>query len=208
MEKLIYKRLTKRDIDPAVKCIVKVFLYDEPMTKNLEISEKEFEVFVRIVCEKMTKKNLSYICKGSSNEVIGFCLNEDLITPTPKEMENVTKKMESIFELLSQLDKRYIKDKNLEEDTFFHLFMIGVLKKYRNQGIVQKLILKSIELAKLKGFKRILTEATSFKSQKLFSQKFGFNMLFSLNYKRFTYNGLKVFENIGEKSCKLLELKI
>lgn len=208
MERVKYNLLTKRDMKSTTQCIVKTFLCDEPMTKNLGISKKEFEYFAKIICEKMVKEKLSYVCKNLSNRIIGFCLNEDLITKPLKGIEMVTQKMEPIFKVLGGLDKLYLKDKTRKRNYFFHMFMVGVLGEYRSKGLAQKLISNSIELANLRGFSKILTEATNISSQNLFIQKFGFNELYDVNYKKFEHNGLKVFQNIGEKYCKLLELKI
>lgn len=208
MDTLKYNLLTKKDVDLTIKCMVKTFLHDEPMTRNLKISEKEFKYFAKIICEKMIKEKLSYICKNLSNEVIGFCLNEDLITEPPKSIKRVTQKMEPIFNVLDRLDKLYLKDKTRKRNYFFHMFMVGVLRKYRGKGLAQKLISNSIELANLRGFNKILTEATNISSQNLFIQKFGFKEMYNINYKKFEHNGLKVFQNIGEKYCKLLELEI
>src|SRR4030042_6361779 len=177
MKKLRYKLLTKKDANLTIKCMIKTFLYDEPMTKNLEISKKEFEYFAKIICEKIVKKKLSYICKITSNEIIGFCLNEDLITEPVKGIKRVTQKMEPIFKVLNRLDKLYLKNKIKKRNYFFHMFMVGVLKEYRGKGLAQKLISNSIGLANLRGFSKILTEATNISSQNLFIQKFGFKEL-------------------------------
>ena len=208
MDRLKYKLLTKKDIGATIKCMVKTFLYDEPMTRSLKIPEKEFEHFTKLICGKMAEERLSYICKNSFNEVIAFCLNEDLITEPLKGIENITPKMKPILNVLEKLDALYLRDRNRKRKVFFHMFMVGALREYRGRGIVQRLITNSIRSAKSKGFCKILTEATSLKSQNLFIKKFGFDELYKLDYKRFAYNKSRVFENIGEKYCKLLELNI
>ncbi|MEK6888605.1 MAG: GNAT family N-acetyltransferase [Nanoarchaeota archaeon] len=208
MQNLTYTLLTEDDLTSAVKCVVETFLYDEPMTKNLGITAKEFEYFAKIICEKMIEEKLSYICKDGSNRVVGFCLNEDLITNPPSGIENVTTKMEPIFNILEKLDKLYLKCRAKERNIFFHMFMLGVLRESRGQGIAQKLVANSIKLAKSKSFSKIVTEATNINSQTLFTKKFNFKELHKTDYKKFENNRLKVFQNIGEKYCKLLELNI
>ena len=58
MEKLECHLLTKPYLTSTVDCVTKVFLYDEPMTRALGMSEAEFQTFVRVVCEKAVNDRL------------------------------------------------------------------------------------------------------------------------------------------------------
>ncbi len=62
--------------------------------------------------------------------------------------------------------------------------MAGSLREYLGKGVIQRLIINSIRLAKLEGFCKILTEATNLKSQNLFIKKFYFNELYKIDYKK------------------------
>ncbi len=148
---LEYSLLKEKDIDSTIKCVVKVFLYEEPMTKSLGITESEFKSFVDIICNEMVTKKLSYICKDN-DKVVGFCLNEDLISNSPKELSRVTYKMNPIFNILEKLDTLYLKDKKKKINYFFHLFMVGSLPEYRKWGIAKELTRRSINLATKKNF--------------------------------------------------------
>src|SRR3989344_5982114 len=132
-----YSLLTDKDALSVVDCVVKTFLYDEPMTKNLGISESEFKVFVTVICNKCVKEKLSYVCKNFRGKVIGFSLNEDLISDEEFHFDKITQKMAPIFSILESLDSSYLKNKSKKKNVYFHLFMGGTLLKYRNKGIVK-----------------------------------------------------------------------
>jgi ribosomal protein S18 acetylase RimI-like enzyme len=207
MDKLKYSLLTNKDLPSAVDCVVKTFLYDEPMTKSLGITESEFKVFATVICKKCIREKLSYVCKNSQNKVIGFCLNEDLISDDSSSFDKVTKKMNPIFNILEMLDSSYLNDKQKIKNFFFHLFMVGSLSEYRNQGVAKKLIEKSLALAKKRKYKFVLTEATNLKSQNLL-KKFNLEEVRKIEYSIFNFNGANIFKDIGEEYCKLMELKI
>ncbi len=206
MGRLKFSLLTNKDFPLVIDYVIKVFLYDEPMTKKLNVTESEFKDFVTIVCEKCAKERLSYICKDN-NRVISFCLNEDLISEGNSPFDKVTEKMNPIFSILETLDSSYLRGKQKTRNTFFHLFMAGTLSEYRNKGVVTRLIKKSLALAKKRKYKIALSEATNLKSQNLL-KKFNFGEVGIIKYSDFKFNGSYIFKDIGEDYCKLMELKI
>lgn len=207
MNKLNYSLLTQKDIPSTITCVIKVFLYEEPMTKTLGITESEFKIFVKAICKKTAKEKMSYVCK-ENNKVIGFCLNEDLITKPFPESTRITSKMNPIFKLLKELDKEFLENKKVSKKIFFHLFMIGSLKEYRNQGIAKKLTANSLALAKKMKFKEVVTEATSTNSQNLLKKHFNFREFTEIKYGKFKFSKRLPFKDLGEESCKLMTLKL
>ena len=111
MEKLKFSLLTNKNLHSAIGCVVKVFLYDEPMTKNLKITEPEFKIFATLICKKCVLEKLSYVCKNPRNKVVGFCLNEDMVSGGDFSFENITEKMNPFFNILEMLDSSYLRDK-------------------------------------------------------------------------------------------------
>ena len=208
MGELKYSLLTKKDILSAINCVVKVFLYEESMTKSLNISNSEFRVFVKLICEKMAREKMSYVCKNNVNQVVGFCLNEDLVTEPLSKSVKITSKMNPIFVLLGRLDNSYFRNKKISQRKFFHLFMVGSLKEYRNKGIARELIAKSLALAKKREFELAITEATNLKSQNLFKNHFNFKEFKKIPYKKFKFKNKFPFKSIDEEYCKLMELKV
>jgi len=206
MNQFRFSVLNSKDLPNVVDCVTKVFLYDEPMTKNLHISLKEFRHFVNIICKRCTQDGLSYVCKNG-RKVVGFCLNKDLIQENSEEFNSITKKMNPILGLLGELDNSYLRFKLKSPGKFFHLFMAGSFREYRNKGIVSEMIVRSLNVAKKKKYKFVVAEATNIKSQSLL-KKFGFIEKNKISYSKFKFKNSKIFRDIGENYCKLMEIKI
>jgi ribosomal protein S18 acetylase RimI-like enzyme len=207
MGQLSYSLFKKKDIPATVECITKVFLYDEPMTKILKIKKSEFKIFIESICEKAVKEKMSYICKDG-DKVVGFRLNEDLISEPIPESIKITKKIDPIFALLDKLEEKFLKNKRRIKGKYFHLFMVGSLKEYQNRGIAKKLINKTLLLAKKKKFKKAVTKVTNIKSKTLLKKHFNFEEITKINYKTFKFRGESIFKNIDEKACTLMTLKL
>ena len=207
MNNLSCSVFTEEDIPSTIDCIVKIFLYDEPMTKSLGITESEFRTFAKAICERTAKEKMSYVCKDGAT-VVGFCLNEDLVTEPFSTSMNITSKMDPIFAILSSLDEEYLKNKERLKGRYFHAVMAGSLKEYRNKGIVKELASKSWALAKKKGFSEVVGEATNIKSQNLLQKYYNFNIAAKIDYETFEFEGKFPFKDINEKSCTLMSLKL
>jgi len=205
---LKYSILSKDDIPSTIDCVIKVFLYEEPMTRLLRISESEFQVFAELTCKKAAEEKLSFVCKNKDGRVVGFCLNEDLIATPLDSSLKITPKMDPIFDILNQLDTFYLKDKKPLKNKFFHLFMVGTLSEYRSVGIARKLIEKSLTRANKKRFQAVVTEATNFRSQNLLKKYFNFNTLKRISYEKFSFNDKFPFKSLGKESCDLMEWRI
>ena len=205
--KLKYNLLKEKDVSSTINCVVKVFLYEESMTKSLNITDLEFKFFASIICKEAVKRGLSYICK-ENKEIVGFCLNDEFTSTPLKELSKVTCKMNPIFKILETLDIAYLKDKKTEAKSFFHIFMVGSLPEYRKCSIAKEMVRRSIKLAKQKNFERVIVEATNLKSQNLFKNYFQFKTMQRLNYKTFKFDGEFIFRDIGEEDCELMELKL
>lgn len=76
MDALRYSLLTNKDLDSTADCVVRTFLYDEPMTKNLGITEPEFRVFATEICSKCVREKLSYVCKNEKGKLISKDIGE------------------------------------------------------------------------------------------------------------------------------------
>jgi len=207
MDQLKYNLLSRKYLPRTINCVTKVFLYDEPMTCSLGMSEFDFQIFSRVICERAVNEKRSYICTRG-DDVVGFALNEDLMAEPIPESAGIPSAMSPILSLLEGLDKNYLKGKRVSKGELFHLFMIGSLREHRNQGIVRKLIDKSLALAKRQGFGKVVTEATNMKSQNLFRTYFGFKDAINTPYGRYKFQSQRPFKDIGELSCNLMELKL
>ena len=97
--------------------------------------------------------------------------------------------------LLEQLEHWYIGAKSPQPGECLDLAMLAVDRADCGQGIAQKLVSVCLENGAAKGYRRAITMATNRTSQRVF-QKLGFNELFSVSYKDYTFDGNRVFASI------------
>ena len=78
----------------------------------------------------------------------------------------------------------------------FSFQVLSVHPNYRRLGIATKLVQKSIELARSRGFEVVKAEATGKYSQKLYT-KLNFDILFEISYNDYKVDGEVVFKNMA-----------
>jgi ribosomal protein S18 acetylase RimI-like enzyme len=90
----------------------------------------------------------------------------------------------------------------------FRIAFLAVKKEFRRHGIGRALVIKSLEIAKERGYKYAVCEASSHSSQHLF-QKLGFKLLKMFKYKEFIWNGEYPLSSIEDsEGCALMTIKL
>ena len=101
----------------------------------------------------------------------------------PNELTSGSSEAKSVFEQRARYDSPA------------NIFTIETLTSFCGRGIAQKLVSVCLENGAAKGYRRAITMATNRTSQRVF-QKLGFNELFSVSYKDYTFDGNRVFASI------------
>jgi ribosomal protein S18 acetylase RimI-like enzyme len=97
---------------------------------------------------------------------------------------------------------------NLPKGEHFRIAFLAVSSEFRCHGIGRALVMKSIEIAKQRGYKYIVCEASSETSQRLF-QRIGFKLIKLFKYKDFTWNGKHPLASITDsEGCALMGMKL
>ena len=204
MVNILCEVLRREHKDQASACLLKMFLFHEPMTRVIGLSEGEFRYFLEIQVGKAIKDELSVVAIDQENgQLVGCFISEDFVTTPPQGFEKVTPKLLPIFDLLETLDNQY-KDKNpVEPGKLLRMFMAGVYKEYAGTNITVKATRLMEETAKSRHYRACIAEATNPISQHIL-EKLGYTELHSLLYKDYTYKGEHVFKDVtfGD-SCKL-----
>jgi len=190
----------------ASECLAKAFL-KEPMAETLKISYNMMREFCLKVVSKAAKESkLSVVAIGPLNEqIVGVCINKDLLDPPINEDDLVNKKFYPIFELLDELDNRYRKENKINPNEMFHTLMIAVDSNSKSKNISSSLLEASFEIAKKRGYKKAIMEATGPISQHIAINKFGYKEFTSIKYSDYQFKNNYVFKHItNAPSCKLL----
>jgi hypothetical protein len=202
----LIKILEPEDVEEATQCILHNFLSGEPMCSALQLTEDDFELFIRLFTEKSAKEELSVIARHPvTNKFMGCIISEDMATEAPEGIENMSEKALPIVSLLEELDAEFLSKNPPIPGEFFHMLLCGVYKEFSGLQLTHLLTQESEKLAKERGYKLALIEATGPASQYVVKEKMGYKQQEALTYKTFSYNGSYPFASISNcESCLLL----
>ena len=138
---ILFQTMQPSDIEETATCISQVFSSFEPIAKALKISFNEFYRLAVPVCQKAADEEISIIAKDrKTGEVVGFIISEDFMTINPDSLEGMDNKFESVFSLLSELEKNYRSCHPVKAGQILHIFMLGVQEKYTKRHIATNIV--------------------------------------------------------------------
>lgn len=205
-----YEILTVKDLDEATDVLIDSFSQNEPMAICLNLARDEYVIPYRMICEAALTERLSIIARDvKSGRIVGCMINEDYAAGSLlKDIEpDNTGSFMPIISLLDQLNKLSSDATLMKTGECFHLYMLGVHKNYTTMkyNIPFAFMEIGMDLARSKGFKYMLIEATGYVTQKGAELIYKFKTLAFINYKTFIYNDKYCFKKIEKpESCKLM----
>lgn len=207
---LEYRVIQQEDVKAVTKCLADTFSHSEPMCSTVGITFDELYYFANLFTERAAKEGLSIVaCDTENDKIVGCLVSEDLTAQPPVGIENVTEKMEPVLEVLTQLEEQFFQhNQEVRQGEILHMFMGGVYPEYAGKQVLENLALKNEELAKNKGFNKILVELTG-KASQIVYKKLNYKELYNIEYNNFKFNGAKPFSGIANHdSCVIASKKI
>ncbi len=179
------------------------------MSEHLGITPDEFIQFAHLFIAKAASEGLSLVALNQEQRVIGSIIAEDYATEPPAGLETISEKFAPVFALLESLGERYVAMREVSPGSHCHLFMCGVYPAYTKRQLAQKLIRSVQDIARARGFKTSVCEATGYISQFMCGTRLGFNHLDEISYRTFLLDGKPVFAGITSvDSCVLYEQEL
>lgn len=216
---ILYRVMEQNDIEEAIQVLAQAFYDGEPMASDQATnwSYNDWLNFTKMFVPRMAHEGNTIVAvETNSNKIVGGFLNEDFSNPVPLEMNDFLSNsdgrcgvlMEGIDDLEKNLlDKFSIPVLNqVEKNRFFHLWMIGVLKDFRNKGIGYKLSKYSLEHARKNGFKYAFAECTGAYSTHILSEKLNGKIIYQIDYASWKHENEIPFQNLPALGHKALSL--
>lgn len=201
-EKISIEILLPKHVEGATACIADTFAEGEPMSQILGISKQEFTRFARLFIDKAAREGLSVVAINEEQKVVGAFIAEDYVTQPPLGLDTISEKFIPVFVLLESLSKRYLASQPVAEGTHYHIFMCGVYQQYANRHLGRKLEWFAEDVARERGYKVVVCEATGRISQFICANQLGFEYVDEINYQDFRLEGEAVFADIASvDSC-------
>jgi EAL domain-containing protein (putative c-di-GMP-specific phosphodiesterase class I) len=203
-----YDVLKKEHYDQAVNLISDSFCETHPMTKYLGITPIEFTPFARMIVTKAISDGLSMV--ALDNDKVSACtIVEDIANPLNIPIDTDSR-FKIIVSLFDNLGSDFFNERAMYKGHIAHLFMTAVDKRFHGHGLSRKINFESIRLAREKNFDFMCCEFTHDSNEKGTVNQLRNNKLLirSQQYKDFTFNGIKPFENLeGYASAYIWELR-
>ncbi|CAF3913470.1 unnamed protein product, partial [Adineta steineri] len=181
-------------IDIATPC-----RHEEPLAKCLELNEPID--FIKNIIKDALQDQCSFVVYDMQTEqLVGVCLNEIKFVD---DQHIINEKNYFILHFLNQMHKNINLFQQFQTNSLLHIFIIDILKNYRDYGLGLQLISASIEHAKKIHVKGIYAEATNIYSLNCFKQQ-GFQSYDQINYTNYDQIRLANLIDSHESRCQLV----
>ncbi|GMH95154.1 hypothetical protein TrST_g3262 [Triparma strigata] len=171
----------------VIRVFARTFFDEEVLGRSVGVTYEEMLAFCRTYVEVARLEQMSYIAveEGSSN-VVAFLMVEDVAGPTARTVKtgvmdalekSTSDSLGKVFHCLEGLHQVFkakigVDFRNpLRRGQYFHILSAGAVPEVRGSGIVMAMVAKMymhlVEGDGGKGYLGMVTEATSFASQRL-----------------------------------------
>lgn len=206
-EGIRYRIMRPEDMTEAADCFACSF-QREPMVRQLGIQKKEFLPFAHVCCQQAIDQGMGLVAiDEASGKIAGFTILQDALDEIQFDISEHQNFL-PIFEMLGQLQSKYISDKKITAyGDVVVSFVTGVQPEFQGTKVAFFLFGQSIELAKSKSYKKMITEVTGRLSQNGVRRRYAFSPYASILYREFLFDGQPIFGNIEDQSlsCVLME---
>ncbi|MBI3219002.1 MAG: hypothetical protein HYZ44_05795 [Bacteroidetes bacterium] len=204
---ILYRTMQSDDLNEVADCFARSF-QREPMVRQLGIEKDEFMPFALVCCRQAIEQGMGLIAiDDATGKIAGFTILQDALDEIPFDI-SAHQNFLPIFEMLGQLQSKYISDKKIVSfGDVVVSFVTGVQPEFQGTKVAFLLFGQSLELAKSKNYKKMITEVTGRLSQNGVRRRYAFTPYASILYREFLFDGQPVFGNIEDQSlsCVLME---
>lgn len=188
----------------TLQLFVKSFCDSEPITKELNISYKDYEPFAEAVIKKAIHDGISVVAVNQNNEVIACAIAEDMTNPFQPQLSQYPK-MKPIFDILDDLSDKFLSDKKFIYGKLAHVWIAIVDQRHRGQSLSTAIDMACAELLLLKGYDFVYAEFTNALSEKIAHHYDVFSVCNTVDYQDWSMkDGTKPFEKVHGKAVSYI----
>lgn len=196
---LLLVPLSASSREAAAQVYTRVFLEDEPTSRRHNLDPARFLPYARIYVRWLETKGLSLVATDArTGEIAGFIFCFDFLDDpghdTPLLQEFIQNFRQAVA-MIDELEARHIHRETVRPGSVLHIFQIGVDRKFRRQGIARELLVRIIDLARERGFSRLVADCTNPASCSVFTQC-GFTKEGFSSYESFSPDGTCFFSGL------------
>jgi len=192
------RTVTLEDKPQVFDFLKKYFFTSEPLNESLNsLGRNIYHTYTAGNCIlAIIEENLSFMAVTKSGEIIAYIQNAEVKSENNSDSEhgkykpNLNPDVKQVRKLLYHMDEQIDLLAKLENSNGKELEVksLTVHDAWRNKGIGKKLLEKTREFARQKGFKQIRSTCTSAYSAKVFANC-GFECIYALKYEDWKNEG-------------------
>jgi len=208
--KISFKILSPSLISKAVDCIGVSFANsNDPFSRALNLNQTHWAVMSQMFVHRAADKDLSFVAfNDETGEVEGVIINEDWKEKQPDAYRELLD-WAPVRAMFNELRTRFkAAHPQIEHGKVLHpLYFTCVRPEARNQGIVSQLWQKSVELAQMRNYEKMVAEASSPMTQQILTNSsLGFREVASVPFGDFKFQGKNVFKGITKDGFEKLAI--
>lgn len=208
---LTYKRLTPQYKDAALACIAESFTdktSQEPFSWVMNLKQHHWKTMAGIFVERAASQNLSLIAVNKEDDSVhAVMLNEDWKEPPPMAFKGMASEWRPVRAAFNEVHTRFKSSQTfIEPGQLLHtLYFSCVRPELRGQGVMTNLFNHSIKVAQDNNFCEMCADTSSESVAKV-AAALGFDVVSTLSYKDWMFDGVHVFEELPQHKEGWFEL--
>lgn len=209
--KVSFKTLTPGPmVSKAVDCIGASFANsNDPFSKSLGLNQTQWAVMSQMFVQRAAQRDLSFVAfNEESGQIEGVIINEDWKEKQPDAYRELTD-WAPVRAIFNELRTRFKSaHPSIEHGKVLHpLYFTCVRPDARNQGIVSQLWMKSVELAQMRNYEKMVAEASSPATQQILTNtRLGFREIANVSFEDFKFQGRHVFKDLTKEGFEKLAI--
>jgi GNAT superfamily N-acetyltransferase len=204
------KILTPPLISKAVDCIGVSFANSkDPFSKALHLNQTHWAVMSQMFVQRAAEKDMSFVAfNEETGDVEGVIINEDWKEKQPDAYRGLLD-WSPVRAIFNELRTRFkAVNPQIEHGKVLHpLYFTCVRPDARSQGIVSQLWQKSVELAQMRNYEKMVAEASSPMTQQILTNsRLGFREVAQVPFAEFKFQGKHLFKDITKEGFEKLAI--
>ncbi|XP_055551330.1 uncharacterized protein LOC129733829 [Wyeomyia smithii] len=206
----VVQDLPEERFEDAIKHMVGIFIYDEPMCRAKKLAEEQQSVDdIYALWREVVKQRLALVCfREGSDEIVG--LNMTYASCKDDKHDSVIHgpRWRDVHDAVMYMTDRSKVHETYQVDAYLSALGLSVTPKYRGRGIATEILRARAPLCRAVGLKLTSTVFTAIGSQ-VPAAKVGFVETFVMDYEelakvesRFTFPGIQ------SRFCKSMTLRV
>lgn len=184
-------------LEPVFDLATRVFIEGSTLHRALGIGVDEYRNYLRSEFESMVNEGYSVVAlNDETGELSGCLIVTDFYHQT---LEHTTHC--SVFPplraLTSELCQQYSQKTHVRQNEAILVDMAAVAEHARGNGAYQQMRLRAHQIAREKGFKRVVGELTSVTTQNFVLEKLGHKKMAEVMFGDFQFEGKHPFASIN-----------